>query len=86
MFSYSLNLALAWVLRHQLPGVRNSAIFHLASEFSKWSLEELNAGRQKERPIKPKKPKLQASGFRGLWKDLMKWEGMGCEGGKGDPH
>lgn len=81
-----MNLALAWVLRHLLPGISSSAIFLLASEFSRWSPEDLNAGRQKERSIKPKKPTLQASGIGGLWKDLMKWEGMGCEGDKGDPY
>lgn len=79
MFSYSLNPALAWVLRNLLPGVRSAAIFCLASEFSfsERSPEALNMGRQKERPIKPKTPKLQASGIGGLWKALMKWGGNG---------
>lgn len=81
MFSYSAlgYPAITWVLRHLVPGVRSSTIFHLASKFSfsKWLLEELNVGRQKERPIEPKKPKLQASGIGGLWKDLMKRGGNG---------
>lgn len=60
VFSYSLNLAITWVLRHQLPGVRSSAIFHLASEFSlsERLLEELNVGRQKERPVKTQEAKV----------------------------
>lgn len=58
MFSYSLNPAVAWILRNLLPGVRSSTIFHFASEFSfsKESPKELDVGRQKERPTNPKKP------------------------------
>lgn len=71
------------------PGVRSSAIFRLASEFSFWkrSPEELSARRQKERTVKPKKPKLWAPGTGGWWKALMKWgEEMGCGGDERASH